>query len=160
MSVVGTAVVGLHSLREHGATTQTFPIRAVCPHPGYDRQTMENDLLLLQVGLAPAAGKGLLWGWRSVTVGGAGKRCRRGGPSGFTPRRCSHSEGLGDISSSHLRALSHLGDIFPLPRTLRPLGAPPRPPTRCSGVLPTSPSPAVAGGPTLPAAPARSWRGR
>ncbi|NXW49190.1 GRAK protein, partial [Nyctiprogne leucopyga] len=45
---VGTVVVGLHRLRERGATTQTFPIRAACPHPGYDRQTMENDLLLLQ----------------------------------------------------------------------------------------------------------------
>ncbi|NXF37598.1 PRS57 protease, partial [Nyctibius bracteatus] len=45
---VGTAVVGLHSLRERGAATQTFPIRAACPHPGYDRRTMENDLLLLQ----------------------------------------------------------------------------------------------------------------
>ncbi|NWX44156.1 PRS57 protease, partial [Steatornis caripensis] len=44
----GMAVVGLHSLRERGAATQTFPIRAVCPHPGYNHQTMENDLLLLQ----------------------------------------------------------------------------------------------------------------
>ncbi|XP_010561583.1 PREDICTED: granzyme M [Haliaeetus leucocephalus] len=48
-SVIGTAVVGLHSLQKRGAATQTFPIRAVCPHPGYDRQTMENDLLLLQL---------------------------------------------------------------------------------------------------------------
>ncbi|NXH79134.1 GRAK protein, partial [Hydrobates tethys] len=45
---VGTAVVGLHSLRERGAAVQSFPIRAACPHPGYDSSTMENDLLLLQ----------------------------------------------------------------------------------------------------------------
>ncbi|NWR58969.1 GRAK protein, partial [Bucorvus abyssinicus] len=48
MKPTGTAVLGLHSLRERGVATQTFPIRAVCPHPGYNRQTMENDLLLLQ----------------------------------------------------------------------------------------------------------------
>ncbi|XP_042748851.1 granzyme M-like isoform X1 [Lagopus leucura] len=41
-------VVGLHRLREH-RDTQSFSIRAACPHPGYDRQTMENDLLLLQL---------------------------------------------------------------------------------------------------------------
>ncbi|KAF1635625.1 Granzyme K, partial [Eudyptes filholi] len=41
-------VVGLHSLQERGVATQTFSIRATCPHPGYDNQTMENDLLLLQ----------------------------------------------------------------------------------------------------------------
>ncbi|XP_075380181.1 granzyme M [Mycteria americana] len=45
----GTVVVGLHSLRERGAATQTFPIQAVCPHPGYDRRTMANDVLLLQL---------------------------------------------------------------------------------------------------------------
>ncbi|XP_069733876.1 granzyme M-like [Phaenicophaeus curvirostris] len=45
----GTVVVGLHSLREHGVATQTFPIRAACPHPGYDPETLENDLLLLQL---------------------------------------------------------------------------------------------------------------
>uniref|UniRef100_A0A8C8A5L8 Granzyme M n=1 Tax=Otus sunia TaxID=257818 RepID=A0A8C8A5L8_9STRI len=55
----GKVVVGLHNLRERGAATQTFPIREACPHPGYDRQTLENDLLLLQVGLAPATGTGL-----------------------------------------------------------------------------------------------------
>ncbi|NWR36434.1 GRAM protein, partial [Tachuris rubrigastra] len=44
----GRVVVGLHSLRDRGAATQTFPIRAACPHPAYDRGTMENDLLLLQ----------------------------------------------------------------------------------------------------------------
>ncbi|NXI45861.1 MCT1A protease, partial [Galbula dea] len=43
-----TVVVGLHSLQDRGAATQTFPIRAACPHPGYNQQTMENDLLLLQ----------------------------------------------------------------------------------------------------------------
>ncbi|NWV31119.1 DDN1 protein, partial [Grantiella picta] len=41
-------VVGLHKLRDRGPDTQTFPIRAACPHPGYNRETMENDLLLLQ----------------------------------------------------------------------------------------------------------------
>ncbi|NWR93250.1 MCT1A protease, partial [Furnarius figulus] len=41
-------VVGLHSLQDRGAASQTFPIRAACPHPGFDRDTMENDLLLLQ----------------------------------------------------------------------------------------------------------------
>ncbi|NXP28088.1 GRAM protein, partial [Scytalopus superciliaris] len=41
-------VVGLHSLKDRGAALQTFPIRAACPHPGFDRDTMENDLLLLQ----------------------------------------------------------------------------------------------------------------
>ncbi|XP_074664556.1 granzyme M-like [Strix aluco] len=45
----GTVVVGLHNLRERGAATQTFPIREACPHPGYDRRTLENDLLLLQL---------------------------------------------------------------------------------------------------------------
>uniref|UniRef100_A0A8C3J697 Granzyme M n=1 Tax=Calidris pygmaea TaxID=425635 RepID=A0A8C3J697_9CHAR len=46
---VATAVVGLHSLRDHGGDTQRFSIRAACPHPGYNQQTMENDLLLLQL---------------------------------------------------------------------------------------------------------------
>ncbi|NWT75971.1 GRAM protein, partial [Prunella himalayana] len=41
-------VVGLHNWRHPGAETQTLPVRAACPHPGYDRRTMENDLLLLQ----------------------------------------------------------------------------------------------------------------
>ncbi|NXU94277.1 MCT1A protease, partial [Xiphorhynchus elegans] len=41
-------VVGLHNLQDRGAASQTFPIRAACPHPGFDRETMENDLLLLQ----------------------------------------------------------------------------------------------------------------
>ncbi|XP_014811051.1 PREDICTED: granzyme M-like isoform X2 [Calidris pugnax] len=44
-----TAVVGLHSLQDHGGHTQRFSIRAACPHPGYDQQTLENDLLLLQL---------------------------------------------------------------------------------------------------------------
>ncbi|NXT42042.1 GRAM protein, partial [Pelecanoides urinatrix] len=43
-----TVVVGLHSLQERGAAAQTFPIRMVCTHPGYNHRTMENDLLLLQ----------------------------------------------------------------------------------------------------------------
>ncbi|XP_068852993.1 granzyme M [Aphelocoma coerulescens] len=42
-------VVGLHKLRDSGADVQRFPIRAACPHPGYDGDTMENDLLLLQL---------------------------------------------------------------------------------------------------------------
>ncbi|XP_053821894.1 granzyme M-like [Vidua chalybeata] len=42
-------VVGLHKWQDRGADTQSFSIRAACPHPGYDRQTMENDLLLLQL---------------------------------------------------------------------------------------------------------------
>ncbi|XP_031460032.1 granzyme M isoform X2 [Phasianus colchicus] len=41
-------VVGLHRLRERRGT-QSFSIRTACPHPGYDSQTMENDLLLLQL---------------------------------------------------------------------------------------------------------------
>ncbi|NXK56815.1 GRAM protein, partial [Chauna torquata] len=45
----GTAVVGLHRLQERGAATQSFAIRTACPHPGYDRRTMENDLVLLQL---------------------------------------------------------------------------------------------------------------
>ncbi|XP_036255589.2 LOW QUALITY PROTEIN: granzyme M-like [Molothrus ater] len=45
----GRLLVGLHSWRHHEEDTQSFTIRAVCPHPGYDRQTMENDLLLLQL---------------------------------------------------------------------------------------------------------------
>ncbi|XP_074933033.1 granzyme M-like [Phalacrocorax aristotelis] len=44
-----TVVVGLHSLKDRRADTQTFPIRSVCPHPGYNKKTMENDLLLLQL---------------------------------------------------------------------------------------------------------------
>uniref|UniRef100_G1MYG8 Peptidase S1 domain-containing protein n=1 Tax=Meleagris gallopavo TaxID=9103 RepID=G1MYG8_MELGA len=43
-----TVVVGLHRLREH-RDTQSFSIRAACPHSGYNSQTMENDLLLLQL---------------------------------------------------------------------------------------------------------------
>ncbi|NXX79628.1 PRS57 protease, partial [Urocolius indicus] len=45
---VGMVVVGLHRLKERGAATQTLPTRAACAHPGYNRHTMENDLLLLQ----------------------------------------------------------------------------------------------------------------
>ncbi|NWZ27498.1 MCPT3 protease, partial [Asarcornis scutulata] len=41
-------VVGLHHLWDRGAATQSFAIRAACPHPNYNRETMENDLLLLQ----------------------------------------------------------------------------------------------------------------
>ncbi|NXG23401.1 GRAK protein, partial [Grallaria varia] len=44
----GRVVVGLHNLQDRGAASQTFPIRAACPHPGYNAETMENDLLLLQ----------------------------------------------------------------------------------------------------------------
>ncbi|XP_066192307.1 granzyme M [Sylvia atricapilla] len=42
-------VVGLHNWQRRGAGTQSFAVRAACPHPGYDRKTMENDLLLLQL---------------------------------------------------------------------------------------------------------------
>ncbi|XP_074020138.1 granzyme M-like [Numenius arquata] len=86
---VGTAVVGLHSLRDRGGAVQSFSIRAACPHPGYDQQTMENDLLLLQLegtvtlsrtrqrigllGREPAAGA-------SCSLAGWGAR-RRGGLS-------------------------------------------------------------------------------
>ncbi|OWK50390.1 Granzyme M [Lonchura striata] len=45
----GRLVVGLHKLGDSGASTQSFHIRAACPHPDYDPQTMENDLLLLQL---------------------------------------------------------------------------------------------------------------
>ncbi|KAM6040290.1 granzyme M isoform 1-T1 [Theristicus caerulescens] len=48
-AAAGKVVVGLHSLRDHGAATQTLPIRMACPHPNYNPQTMENDLLLLQL---------------------------------------------------------------------------------------------------------------
>ncbi|NXM61936.1 CFAD factor, partial [Illadopsis cleaveri] len=41
-------VVGLHNWQRPEAKTQRFAVRAACPHPGYDRKTMDNDLLLLQ----------------------------------------------------------------------------------------------------------------
>ncbi|NWV46245.1 MCT1A protease, partial [Daphoenositta chrysoptera] len=44
----GVLLVGLHSWRDRGGDTRSVPVRAACPHPGYDGQTMENDLLLLQ----------------------------------------------------------------------------------------------------------------
>ncbi|NXH18986.1 CFAD factor, partial [Bucco capensis] len=44
----GMVLVGLHSLRDHGKSIQSFPIRVACPHPAYNQQTMDNDLLLLQ----------------------------------------------------------------------------------------------------------------
>uniref|UniRef100_A0A8C2TJH9 Granzyme M n=1 Tax=Coturnix japonica TaxID=93934 RepID=A0A8C2TJH9_COTJA len=43
-----TVVVGLHRLREHRGT-QSFSIRNACPHPDYNEDTLENDLLLLQL---------------------------------------------------------------------------------------------------------------
>ncbi|XP_063214037.1 granzyme M-like isoform X2 [Chroicocephalus ridibundus] len=46
---VGTVMVGLHRLQDRGVDTQTFPIQAACRHPGYNHQTLENDLLLLQL---------------------------------------------------------------------------------------------------------------
>ncbi|XP_068776015.1 granzyme M-like isoform X3 [Struthio camelus] len=54
----GKVVVGLHSLAEHRAPSQTFAIRKACPHPGYNHKTMENDILLLQgrKGSAPTKG--------------------------------------------------------------------------------------------------------
>ncbi|XP_039942422.1 granzyme M-like [Hirundo rustica] len=42
-------VVGLHNWRRRGASTQSFAVRAACPHPDYDPKTKENDLLLLQL---------------------------------------------------------------------------------------------------------------
>ncbi|NXP42784.1 MCT1A protease, partial [Leiothrix lutea] len=41
-------VVGLHDWQRRGAKTQSFAVRAACPHPSYNRKTMDNDLLLLQ----------------------------------------------------------------------------------------------------------------
>lgn len=49
-------VVGLHHLQDRGAAIQSFAIRAACPHPNYNPKTMENDLLLLQVGFVLAGG--------------------------------------------------------------------------------------------------------
>ncbi|XP_030822445.1 granzyme M-like [Camarhynchus parvulus] len=46
----GRLLVGLHNWRDdEEEDTQSFTIRTVCPHPGYDRRMMENDLLLLQL---------------------------------------------------------------------------------------------------------------
>ncbi|POI29960.1 hypothetical protein CIB84_006291 [Bambusicola thoracicus] len=42
-------VVGLHRLQEQ-RDAQRFTIRSACPHPDYDSHTLEDDLLLLQVG--------------------------------------------------------------------------------------------------------------
>lgn len=175
-------VVGLHNWRDRGADTQRFPIRAACPHPGYDQDTKENDLLLLQVGLGPAAGKAPR---RGRNGGGAGKRCREGkerGEFARCRRSCARSRGgrLGDISASHpsprdftpgchlpapMRAaparcspsIRSLWGARPPPSPLRYWGLPLSPPPtalRCS--LPTPPP--VGGGLTPP--PARSWRGR
>ncbi|KAM6369042.1 granzyme M [Pluvialis apricaria] len=87
MKAVRKVVVGLHNRSDRGADTQTFAIRAVCPHPDYDNETMENDILLLQlegtvklsrtrrlIGLLrqePAAGA-------ACSVAGWGLRGRRG----------------------------------------------------------------------------------
>lgn len=65
-----TVVVGLHRLREH-RDTQSFSIRAACPHSGYNSQTMENDLLLLQVGTVGAR-KRHQWGIHTAPQHGAG----------------------------------------------------------------------------------------
>ncbi|XP_062366334.1 granzyme M [Cinclus cinclus] len=45
----GRLLVGLHNWQNRGPGIQSFPIRAACPHPGYNETTMENDLLLLQL---------------------------------------------------------------------------------------------------------------
>ncbi|XP_075579963.1 granzyme M [Pelecanus crispus] len=50
-------VVGLHNLQKRGAHTQTFGIRTACLHPGYNKQTMENDILLLQLDGSVKRGK-------------------------------------------------------------------------------------------------------
>ncbi|XP_027652077.1 granzyme M isoform X4 [Falco peregrinus] len=87
MRASGTVVVGLHRLQELGVDTQTFPIRMACPHPGYDRQTMENDLLLLQLEGKVALSRtrrviGLLGqepvGGAACSLAGWGRRGRRG----------------------------------------------------------------------------------
>uniref|UniRef100_A0A663N1I3 Granzyme M n=1 Tax=Athene cunicularia TaxID=194338 RepID=A0A663N1I3_ATHCN len=85
MGPTRTVVVGLHNLRERGVATQTFPIRVACPHPSYDPRTLENDLLLLQVGLALATGRGLPWGCGSGRRNGLKlprARCPRPGHGG------------------------------------------------------------------------------
>lgn len=113
-------MVGLHHLWDHGAATQSFAIRAACPHPDYNRKTMENDLLLLQVGFAPAAGQ--LRGWGGSPWDGW---CREAPPAAGLSR-CA---GLGAISFPHLGALSHLGDVSAHPWVLRWLCyLPPSPP--------------------------------
>uniref|UniRef100_A0A803VLG1 Peptidase S1 domain-containing protein n=1 Tax=Ficedula albicollis TaxID=59894 RepID=A0A803VLG1_FICAL len=45
----GMLLVGLHKWRDPEPGAQRFGIRAACPHPGYDNNTLENDLLLLQL---------------------------------------------------------------------------------------------------------------
>lgn len=65
-------VVGLHDWRRRGANTQSFAVRAACPHPGYKRKTMENDLLLLQVGLGGGRGKAPRGGRRGGSAAGRG----------------------------------------------------------------------------------------
>ncbi|XP_027561583.1 granzyme M-like [Neopelma chrysocephalum] len=104
----GRVVVGLHSLRDRGAATQTLPIRAACPHPGYDRGTMENDLLLLQLegtvtlgrtrrliglsGRGPAAGAACsLAGWGLRGRGGLSPTLRELEVKVMDPRMCNNS---------------------------------------------------------------------
>ncbi|XP_051495949.1 granzyme M-like [Apus apus] len=102
------AVLGLHSLRERGAATQTLGIRAACPHPGYDRRTMENDLLLLQLegtvtlgrtrrliklpGKEPAAGGGCsLAGWGVRQRGGLSATLQELEVTVLDTRMCNNS---------------------------------------------------------------------
>ncbi|XP_064493378.1 granzyme M-like isoform X2 [Pseudopipra pipra] len=104
----GRVVVGLHSLRDRGAATQTFPIRAACPHPGYDPGTMENDLLLLQLegtvtpgrarrpiglsGRGPAAGATCsLAGWGLRGRGGLSPTLQELEVKVMDPRMCNNS---------------------------------------------------------------------
>lgn len=73
----GLLVLGLHNWQDHDPGTRRFSIRAACPHPGFDLNTMENDLLLLQVGRRPrgrlrgGAGAAAVPGRGGVSVGTA-----------------------------------------------------------------------------------------
>lgn len=141
-------VVGLHDRQRRGAKTQSFAVRAACPHPGYSRKTMDNDLLLLQVGLGPAAGEAPRSG------GGAGKR-RGEGAGVFARCRCScarsRGERLADISASHPQEtplMTPLSVILPLPWALHLLGAPLRP--AALGGSSSAPHPRHRGAPSGP----------
>lgn len=110
-------VVGLHHLQDRGAATQSFAIRAACPHPNYDCETMENDLLLLQVGFVLAGGAAV----------GLGRVPEGRLVPGSTAGGASHCAEPGAISSPHLVALSHLGDVSAHPRVRHRLCRPPAP---------------------------------
>ncbi|KAL8203882.1 UNVERIFIED_CONTAM: hypothetical protein K2H54_063042 [Gekko kuhli] len=44
-----TVVLGAHSLSKNEAEKQTFEINRVVAHPKYNKRTMENDIMLLQL---------------------------------------------------------------------------------------------------------------